>query len=108
MALNDRGVDRPEFRIGCNNSQFVHRLTFGIFRTACFHPLPLVIHAGFELYTRVRFQLVIGLRGELLLTLPTAKAGGFSFQRPLRRSCVLHGLHERIGLGVSRPTACLG
>ena len=42
------------------------------------------------------------------LTLPTAKAGGFSFQRLLRRSCVLHGLHERMGLGVSRPTVCFG
>lgn len=42
------------------------------------------------------------------LTLPTAKAGGFSVQRPLHRSGVLHSLPERIGSGVSRPTVCLG
>lgn len=67
MALNDCGVYRPEFRVCCNNGQLVYRLNFGGLRTACFHPLPLVIHAGFELYTRVRFQLVIGLLGELLI-----------------------------------------
>nr|DAG62053.1 MAG TPA: hypothetical protein [Bacteriophage sp.] len=39
------------------------------------------------------------------LTLPTAKAWGFSFLRPLRHSGVLHSLHERIGSGVSRPTS---
>lgn len=49
-----------------------------------------------------------GKKTEYSLTLPTAKAGGFSAQRPLRRSGVLHSLHERIGLGVSRPTVCLG
>lgn len=41
------------------------------------------------------------------LTLPTAKAEGFSVQRPLHRSGVLHSLPERIGSGVSRPTVCL-
>ena len=41
----------------------------------------------------------------MTLTLPTAKAGGFSAQRPLlapwRSLC---NLPERIGSGVSRPT----